>query len=168
LDSTEDENAKAVGEGAEQEKEEDVVILVSHARVHPGAVVVEPLNAAVANSTMPRSRSSYDFAVRAELDRINERHELKEVHLRVLLDVAGVETHSPDPENHTEHTQASHRVDISELATDREEEEHQRRIVDHHEEEEVPRHLPRPRNLLLRCLQHQAVAPAASPLEHRY
>ncbi len=60
--------------------------------VYPRTVMVKPLHTYIADSAMPRARSSDDFAVRAEICRVELEHHVKEVNrvTRILPDHAWV------------------------------------------------------------------------------
>ena len=68
VEDDKDENTETLRESCEEKQHEHVVVLVADASVHPGAVVVEPLHALVAHTTVARSRSADNLTLRAELD----------------------------------------------------------------------------------------------------
>ena len=83
------------------------MVVDSNTVVQPGAVVVEPLDADIADVAMTRPRGLDDLTVRAELSGIEFLQQGHEVKVRILLKLTRVFTDSHDVRD--EHFDADHR-----------------------------------------------------------
>ena len=86
------------GSQSQDEAHENTVILLSNAVVDPGAVVVVALDTHVASRAVAGARRPHHFTLRAEVDRVDQLHQLKEVDLLRPRDLSWVTELSPGPE----------------------------------------------------------------------
>lgn len=78
LDS-DDNTEKDVEESKGQEGQERIMISDTDTIIDPRAMMIESLNANIANGTMTRSRGSNDFAIRAEISWGKPLHKIQKV-----------------------------------------------------------------------------------------
>lgn len=84
-------------EGNERE-----VVFDADAVVEPRTMVIEALDALVANGTVSAAGRSDDLAVRADLDRVYQLHNVKWVHIFGGMNLACITHHAAHPKYHCE------------------------------------------------------------------
>jgi hypothetical protein len=136
------------------------VVLDADAVVEPRAMMIEALNALVANGTVPAAGRSDDLAVRADLNRVYQLHNVKWVHVFGGMNLACITRHAAHPEYHSEKLKEDEPVSMRRVGPEREQEQDKCGEDDNVEEKEQYWHAVALLHLLDRRAQHEAVEEA--------